>query len=403
MQVENPYKAEIVRRKAVIQIAEAERASWTQKFNSYKAIDVAQLKRELTAASNQEVLAQQALDRVEEDVEKMPVLTIAPGWLMSIVPDAIKSLGAASQAASIATARKNFLNDRIKECTTAYQKAKLNRETLEKKLAQVQEMDESIASAAIAAFTRQIDSQQLSELQEQSLAWEDVMTPLFEALNNENELLANLKHTLATAQALDRQLSEAADGSRRKEIHMRCESELGNGVPGKVIGSLLTQIQTTEGRIRKLQSRIDKKIQILGQPIEHIVIDASNTCYKQGAFIGIAHLKALVSRLPYKVSIIFDASTKRKLKLTDSELKEHFPAEVTVHVCAGSSSADETLLMLADESPRIFVISNDRYIDYPEKKVVMQDRLLKHEIFDDKIVIPALNLSVEVKRPDAST
>jgi hypothetical protein len=54
--------------------------------------------------------------------------------------------------------------------------------------------------------------------------------------------------------------------------------------------------------------------------------------------------------------------------------------------------ADETLLDVAADRDT-YVISNDRFIDFPDKVVVSDKRLIRHEILDGMVLIPDLQFS----------
>ncbi|MFZ7336451.1 hypothetical protein ACLS0R_09270 [Comamonas jiangduensis] len=382
----NPYTIEIERRKGVIAVAEANQAVWENKLNTLKSQDIESLHKQLEAAREVEAKKLDELNTV-----RINGITVAyKPYLPSFINVITFARSAVKQAAS------SYLTAKINEAELAYKKAKATRIATEELIEIIPSEDESIIKAAIAAFNKQIEAQDLEALKAQELKWDELLIPLNKLLKEQEELLAKEKNIRDIALDYDNKLSTAPDSYSRKAIHDRCEAEFGVGIPSKIVIQANRNISSIDRKIQKLKSRIEKKMQILGQPIEHIYIDASNLCYRQGEFVGLTYLIALVSSLPYKLSLVFDAKTKYKLQLNTDAIEALFPKDVMVHICTGKTQADETILMLADENPRNFVISNDTFSEFPDKQVVAQDRLLKHEILNDRILIPALDLMIMV-------
>jgi hypothetical protein len=92
--------------------------------------------------------------------------------------------------------------------------------------------------------------------------------------------------------------------------------------------------------------------------------------------------------------VIFDAGIRGLLRLKDSEIRAHFPDDVSIHAVASKGKADETILDAASGDKHCFIISNDRYSDFPDKDALKEQRVLRHEVFNNVIHIHDLNVSV---------
>lgn len=125
---------------------------------------------------------------------------------------------------------------------------------------------------------------------------------------------------------------------------------------------------------RKTQEANRRLIGIATRDIRHIVIDGNNLCYEGKRFLKLAALEVLVPLLThrYKVTLIFDASIRSKLELSSQDIANLFPQVERVHIVATRRKADETILAIASDDPHSFVLSNDRFADYPEKRASKQ-------------------------------
>ena len=66
---------------------------------------------------------------------------------------------------------------------------------------------------------------------------------------------------------------------------------------------------------------------------------------------------------------------------------------LTGHVVASRPSADETVHDAA-QADTTYVISNDRFTDFPEKASIRFERILGYEIMDGRVLV--YDLSVDV-------
>ena len=108
----------------------------------------------------------------------------------------------------------------------------------------------------------------------------------------------------------------------------------------------------------------------------------------------LAVLDALVPALAtlYRVAVVFDKSTQRRLDTTPRALQERFGAAVEVHVAAAARGADHTFLRYAD-GPTSYVVTNDRLRDFTDLAVVKDGRVLRYNLLDRMIELPALDIA----------
>lgn len=269
---------------------------------------------------------------------------------------------------------------------------------LETEMNRARKFDPLLAQSAIPALQARLKhiAKQSSELRQRRDDLDVLLREPLAALHKEEHRHAKLASTIRLAESFEHELKSATNGFERRQIHERCERELGDGRPGHVLRKSQGEIRGIDDHMRKLRARIERLVRIAQQDIRHIVIDGNNLCYEGRRFVGLAPLEALAPALAqsYEVTLIFDASIRRKLALSDAETTSRFPPSVTVHVVASRSQADETVLAVAETNPRAFVLSNDRFVDYPDKMAVKQQRVLRHEIVGQMVHVHDLHLAV---------
>ena len=223
---------------------------------------------------------------------------------------------------------------------------------------------------------------QLVRLRARRDALDDVLMEPLNSLRKQEAKRDLLMRQISRAEVFDCELSNAHNGYERALIHKRCGNELGDSKPGNVLRQSRGALRSVDDKIGKLQARVDSLIRLATLDIRHIVIDANNLCYEDGRFLRLAALEALVPILSrrYKVTLIFDANIRRMLKLSSKDIEARFSDAERVHIVASKRKADETVLAVAGADPHTFVLSNDRFDDYPEKLAVKEERVLRHEI-----------------------
>lgn len=205
----------------------------------------------------------------------------------------------------------------------------------------------------------------------------------------------SLKSDIGTAERFKRQLGEARNSFEKKQIHEECKRRLNNGSPGKVINEAQKAIERAERDMTKLERRLQELGRRGALNVQALVIDGSNLCYQGGRLIGIFALRALCACLASKleVTVVFDASTRERLGVpSDAILRSQLPG-VKVYVDASRSGADETILDTA-QNPTTYVLSNDRFAEFPEKPAVLDGRLIRHMIINGRILVPDLKIDV---------
>jgi hypothetical protein len=232
---------------------------------------------------------------------------------------------------------------------------------------------------------------------------EDLKEPLISIrrLKSERDVIMR---RIYLAERFESSLSNARYAHERAKIHGQCNSELGESTPGTVMRQSKSALRGVDDKLGKLQARVDSLIRFATLDIRHIVIDGNNLCYEGSRFLKLAALEALVPILvrKYKVTLIFDASIRRKMGLYSKDIEALFPQAERVHICASKRSADETVLAVAGDDPQTFVLSNDRFVDYPEKMVVKGGRVLRHEIVSQAAHIHDLRITARFDNaPDA--
>lgn len=292
-------------------------------------------------------------------------------------------------------------------------------------IAKYDEIDRTATLEAIAALDAEIS---VRKLEHNSLArrcehldlrlegpvkvLKDLIADASEATCNRNDLAVRvdgLEREMDRAAKLDKSLSGATNGYEKKLIHEKCQSKFGHGSPRwvmndrrRAVADAKSQIAKGDRRIaaiqrdvRKAEQRVARVVARGTRDIQALVIDGSNLCYQDGTFIGTAALRPLCLHLQgeYVMTVIFDASIRPLLGgLSESSLRARFP-DMKVHVVASRTQADETILAAA-QGPGVYVLSNDRFSEYRDKSAVRDNRLIRHEILDEQILIHFLEISL---------
>lgn len=232
----------------------------------------------------------------------------------------------------------------------------------------------------------------------------DQIRPLMEQLDGQlREPLAELmkfkqrkcelETVITRAEAFERRLTNESNGFERKKIHDECSKALGDGSPGNVIRTKRRELETVDRSIGKLEDRLISISKRASRTIKSLVIDGNNLCYQHQNFIGLVALHAVAKNLSrsYPVLIVFDATIRKWLAMNDRDIAASFGDAIKVHVVATKQKADETILDSAMESTT-YVISNDRFIDYPDKSAVRDQRVIRHEILNGKVFVHDLGV-----------
>jgi len=208
---------------------------------------------------------------------------------------------------------------------------------------------------------------------------------------NEQEL-ADVEERLSKAERYERKLSNASNSYGRAMIHQEAEREIGNSKPQIIIRECQSRKKTLKNTIEKLEDRLRKIGDIFSVDIQTFVIDGSNLLYNDRQFIGTAILHALIPKLleeGYKVIVVFDANPR--LRKDISKLRNRFKKDVEIREAPSKVEADRIVLNVADANST-YVISNDNFRDFPDKKCVAERRIFKHVITSGTIQIPDIDI-----------
>lgn len=235
------------------------------------------------------------------------------------------------------------------------------------------------------------------ELEEVTRRMHEADEQLREPLHELSRYLARqreLQRGLEQAQQLDRQISQARSGYDRRTLHAQCERLLGNSRPSQVVRERQRELDSVQRSIAKLNERLLVIRERVSKTIAALVIDGNNLCYRQQTFLGLAPVQALAAVLVprYRVTVVFDGSIRRLLGESDRAIAAQFNPVVTVHIVANNAKADETVLDAAVDA-HTFVVSNDRFVDFPGKPAVKGKRLIGHEILNGMVLVHELNVA----------
>jgi hypothetical protein len=208
---------------------------------------------------------------------------------------------------------------------------------------------------------------------------------------------ANVISDVQRAQYMDNEMSRAANGYERAMIHEQSKQQFGDPSPRKIKVSKERELESIDRNIKKLQVRLEAIAEKSSRVIRRLVIDGNNMCYLQNPkkFLGLSALRPLANALAdkYEVMIVFDASIREQLRKGDREIAQCFVDRVSVHIVATGQKADESLLKIACEQDD-WVISGDRFGEYPEMPAVKNKRLIRHEILEGKVLVNDLGINI---------
>lgn len=241
---------------------------------------------------------------------------------------------------------------------------------------------------------------QLQRVKQLKVAADTELAKPLANLQNAKAELARQQQTQQLAASLENRLNNAANSYERKMMHEQSERQLGVSRPASAkqkaerhIVSLKRDIDKIERKLRELQSEHSRDIRIL-------VIDGNNMCYQHGRFIGVQAVKAFITAATaeYAIKVVFDASIRRHLNAGNKAIEAMVDPQNRcqfVHVVATKQAADETILRLATDDQYSYVISNDKYKDYAELACVQQNRVIRHEVVDNRVFVHSLGIETQ--------
>ena len=234
---------------------------------------------------------------------------------------------------------------------------------------------------------------QLPTLRQKSDALDAELTPILHDLALQQTRRREAETRIAAAQRYEARLNNASNSYERHIAHEACRVELGNSSPSQVVGRGTREKESAERSIDKITRRLQQVAERHSRRFDRLVFDGNNLCHdKQGKFIGLGALKAILASLQTqaRMILVFDESIKVRHGLDEERIRHALGAGVTVHIVSGA--ADETVLNLAQDEYS-YVISNDNFVEYRSKSAVRQRRIFSHETVDSRVMIHALGVS----------
>jgi len=254
------------------------------------------------------------------------------------------------------------------------------------------------AEAAIKALNGhilQLESD-LERLRPMKIEVDRQLIALLRELSNHKFRKSEVLREIGDALALEQRLIGAADDRERGAVRGECRRLFHVDRPNAVVLRKQAMLAATDRHIGKLEGRLKLIARRASRSIASLVVDGNNLCYQYQNFIGIEALKALLRELSrnYSVILVFDASIRTLLgRKSDQEISASFGDTAKVHVVAPRQQADETILGSASESD-VYVISNDQFIEFPDKPAVREHRVIRHAIVNNRVIVNDLNVEV---------
>lgn len=254
------------------------------------------------------------------------------------------------------------------------------------------------AEAAIKALNAHISqlTSDLERLLPMKIEVDRQLIALLRELSNVRLHKNELQREIDDALALRQRLICAADDREREAVREECRRVFRDPRPDVAALRKKAKLAAADRGIAKLEARLKLIAHRANRSITSLVIDGNNLCYQYQDFIGIEALKALVAELSrnYSVIVVFDASIRKLLGgKRDQEISASFGDTAKVHVVAPREQADETVLGSASES-NVYVISNDQFIEFPDKPAVLDHRVIRHAIVNNRVMVSDLNVEV---------
>lgn len=220
---------------------------------------------------------------------------------------------------------------------------------------------------------------------------------LVDEIEEKNNELLECQDKIDIANRFDERLNYANNSYERAMIHEECKRVLKDSSPRSVLKRLSSKEKALNHNIEKLDKRICVEINKSQKIITYIVIDGNNLCYNSmNEFIGLGPLIATANKLSqkYEVLVCFDAGITRMLHLNESGIRKQFNDKVDIHITSSKREADYTILEIAENKKCSCVISNDRFADFPDKKVKKENMIFTHEIVGGQVFIYDLDFTV---------
>jgi hypothetical protein len=132
--------------------------------------------------------------------------------------------------------------------------------------------------------------------------------------------------------------------------------------------------------------------------IKKIIIDGNNMCYEGNRFVGINPIKCILGLLEnkYEVVIIFDASILKHSNISRKYVNSVFSGS-NIYIVNTGYMADETIIKLTLDDETSYILSNDRFSEFSSESVIVDSRLIKHDVVDGQVLINDLDIQAKYK------
>ncbi|PTR29591.1 Zc3h12a-like ribonuclease protein [Pseudomonas sp. GV085] len=223
------------------------------------------------------------------------------------------------------------------------------------------------------------------------------LKPTVSAMDALRSQMNDLRRDIQKAERLESARSNARTSKDKWEVRKECEQLFGKANPSSVVTQKRKALEPLERDLRKHSKHATTIVRRHTMMVDSIVIDGSNLCYSRNDFIGIMVVATVANHLAEKhpVTVVFDASIRRKLGMGDDEIRAQFSDKVKVHVVATRTKADSLVLKEA-AGVNCWVISNDRFVEFVTEPVVSEDRIIRHEITEEAVYIAQLGLELSL-------
>lgn len=375
--------------------------AWYREFDcDVASADLAQLARVSTDIQQRLDLLNTSSESVRREKAKLDEASGVGSWLASLWLSAEQKV-AQHQAAELGR-RLELLAQSRREVEAELNKHKPGEALLAQNLQRYRQFDLLEASATEAGMTRELQQLQL-QMESTRIAsnkWEAMAGAAVREWSKSARQLEMIENDIAEAEGMDSALSRAQNNKEKWSIHEACESRFEVRDPKIVVKRLKGKRGYQEHELNKMKDRVEDNLRLLDNAIETLILDGNNLCNRPAengktTFIGLSAISALVPHLSelYKVVVMFDPGICGKLGTNEARLQAQFP-QARVSIMGNGATADEGLLAAAAFDAGAFIVSNDRFADYPEQAAVKERRVLSHIIHAQSVQIQQLQVNI---------
>ncbi len=401
----NPFDPPLRRIKSVITELTAKKDAVFGELQWFDANDNAELTNQLQASRRQAEALRHKYQELETLIAlcqrnhagtrtKIRTLFNPKNWLASDQVQLRLTLKGLTSAQHTLEAEKKNLSDQIKSMDRDVQ-------TADTTLKRYSAFDSERRREEMRSIDNELGSQlaKAKIIEKRKTEVDHALKPVVDQMQQYTEHKQRAESIRSRATTLEHKLSNAGNSYQRAMVHKQCAAEFNVPSPGKVIAQSEQEIHRIDRDIEKVLKRAQEIAQRASRTIHTIVVDGNNLCYENSRFIGLAALDALIPllQLNYSVITVFDAAIRRMLRADDKTIVSRFGNQVKMHIVLTGGRADETILDIAGTDKHTYILSNDRFGEYNDKSAIRDQRIVRHEIVNGRILIYALGIDAEYK------